>query len=608
MLLTIPWVGACWAGRVNIVDENMPDFKRMIGWPLYQKRFMLTDSKTGEVDIKTTPFPGAPATKLFPPGKSWPLGSVGVEISDVQMSTQIMFASALGYLVIQIPGFYSWCGSTIDVSDKICDKTLEDSFALYGMIYCCVAFIGYLAYMTWAAGHESHVEGRTHRAIEKYIKQAAKNPASAQAGSTPAVSFWAAMKQEAILVKAEEASEGKRVKEEKRRKLGCLARFPKSTPAGESAALKHKDGAEKTAGYRILRNYFNRYDLDHTNCINQTELSYLIQDLMGNYGVTMTGGEDKKVQSAFEAIMDKADSDDDKNLSFDEFRKAIPLLLVGDDQYDVATLLERQGVNLNLDADVMAQNAVAIGDMADKEQTLRLKRVNSDISSPLSTNKENAEKAKLRRELQEAEMTKRVQSAVGSGEKEEEEGEEEEVPEAIAKQNLTPEQQACAIKLLALRRMTIGTVLVVIFSDPMVGVLSELGQRTPIIGLPTIPAFYVSFVLAPIASNASELVAAISYGAKKTRSSIKVSIEQCLGAAIMNNTFCLGIFLAIIWGKSLIWEFSAETISIVLIEILVGMVSFKKVHSGWMYALVLSFYPLCVGVVAFLESPIVGMN
>ena len=40
-----------------------------------------------------------------------------------------------------------------------------------------------------------------------------------------------------------------------------------------------------------------------------------------------------------------------------------------------------------------------------------------------------------------------------------------------------------------------------------------------------------------------------------------------LGAACMNNTFCLGIFLALIYVKGLEWEFSAETISIFAVQV-----------------------------------------
>ena len=80
-------------------------------------------------------------------------------------------------------------------------------------------------------------------------------------------------------------------------------------------------------------------------------------------------------------------------------------------------------------------------------------------------------------------------------EEEEDEEEEEEVPDDLA--HLSPEAQQRAIKIRAAWQMTLGTLLVLIFSDPMVDCLSALGTR---LGLKT--PFYVSFVLAPMASNA----------------------------------------------------------------------------------------------------------
>jgi len=82
----------------------------------------------------------------------------------------------------------------------------------------------------------------------------------------------------------------------------------------------------------------------------------------------------------------------------------------------------------------------------------------------------------------------------------EEENDEEEMPDKI---KLLPEhlQQAAIIKM-SLKIMGMGTMWVILFSDPMVGVLSAFGD---LIG---VNPFYVSFVLAPLASNGSELLAA----------------------------------------------------------------------------------------------------
>lgn len=53
--------------------------------------------------------------------------------------------------------------------------------------------------------------------------------------------------------------------------------------------------------------------------------------------------------------------------------------------------------------------------------------------------------------------------------------------------------------------------------DPMVDVMGVMGDRTGI------SSFYISFVLAPLASNASELIAAFNYSLKKTSRTIVIS-------------------------------------------------------------------------------------
>ena len=38
----------------------------------------------------------------------------------------------------------------------------------------------------------------------------------------------------------------------------------------------------------------------------------------------------------------------------------------------------------------------------------------------------------------------------------------------------------------------------------------------------------------------------------------------------MNNTFCLAIFMALIYFKGLVWKFSAETLAILIVQVLVS--------------------------------------
>lgn len=179
------------------------------------------------------------------------------------------------------------------------------------------------------------------------------------------------------------------------------------------------------------------------------------------------------------------------------------------------------------------------------------------------------------------------------------EDEEPETPEDLA--DLSPEEQQAAIKRRATWMMSLGTILVLLFSDPMVDVFSGIGNA---LGL---GSFYTAFVLAPLASNASEIIASYSYALKKTRATITISLAALQGAACMNNTFCLGIFLALVYFKSLKWEFSAETISIVFVELVMGLVSFKTTHSVLLGFMVLLLFPLSLVMVFALEKGL-GLN
>ena len=175
-----------------------------------------------------------------------------------------------------------------------------------------------------------------------------------------------------------------------------------------------------------------------------------------------------------------------------------------------------------------------------------------------------------------------------------EDEEEEDLPEDLT--NLPPDQQQAAIKKKAFRMLLAGSALVLYFSDPMVDVLAAIAERA------NVSAFYVSFVLAPLASNASELIASQYYASKKTRKSISVALSALEGAACMNNTFCLSIFMALIFFRGLAWQYSAETLVILLCQFRVGVMvqaSDMKFSRG---VLILSIFPLSIILVAALEA------
>jgi len=145
--------------------------------------------------------------------------------------------------------------------------------------------------------------------------------------------------------------------------------------------------------------------------------------------------------------------------------------------------------------------------------------------------------------------------------------------------------------------MGIGTGLLSFFSDPMVGVLSDFGDSIHI------GTFYISFVITPVCSNASETISSLIFASKKRKQNASLTFAQLYGAATMNNTMVLGIFFALIAFRGLSWTFSAETMAILFVTLCVGLIgAFFKTYRTWMVIPVILLYPLSLLLVWVLET------
>jgi len=308
--------------------------------------------------------------------------------------------------------------------------------------------------------------------------------------------------------------------------------------AHEGASAPLTNGESEKRFKRVVRTFFNRYDRDSNGHIDVHEFTSLLHDL----GERLN---DKEV----EHLLASLDKDGDGQIDFDEFSAAMKTIV--------------------------------------KQQT-HSSQVRPGIGSIQGSVTES-----------QVDLLSRVEQGEAHDDSDSDDEEEEEIPEDLV--HLGPAEQRRAILKRSLALMGVGTLLVLLFADPAVNVINELGTRI------SISPFYVSFVLAPLASNASELIAAYNYAKKKTRKTITISLETLLGAGIMNNTFCLGIFLALIWIRGLSWEFSAETISIIAVEIAIVFFALKKVQTmrhAWFIA---TLYPLSLVLVIVLEKGL-GLN
>jgi Ca2+/H+ antiporter len=114
------------------------------------------------------------------------------------------------------------------------------------------------------------------------------------------------------------------------------------------------------------------------------------------------------------------------------------------------------------------------------------------------------------------------------------------VPDDLS--HLAPEEQQRRIKYRAAFMLGLGTLLVVLISDPMVSVLSEVGKRSGI------SPFYISFIFAPLASNASEVIASYKYALKKTSQSITISMSALEGTLLYCTLlYCTLLYVTVLY-------------------------------------------------------------
>jgi len=451
----------------------------------------------------------------------WHLWRTGTNVkAGLRVSAIIMIITSVSYLLIQGPAF-KYAGRTDNGSGSESDSDSsevkrEHYWALAGFILSVLMFIGYLVYQVVTANKESNkdkIAQVQHDAISKSLMSVSA-------------------------VFAEQLFAGEALSER------------------SSLMVKSETKARFDA---ILREFFNRHDLDGNGVVDAHEMRGLLADL-GEY----------PTKEEFDTLMKQMDTNHDGTIQYTEFHDSLKAY--------VKHLYDK-------DNGVPSPLSVVIPDESDD---------NVQSNKPVSTTNDsvNATGSELK--------TTGEEDVAEGGEGDEEGEEEEEVPDDLT--HLSPKQQRIRIILRSAWMMGLGVLLVVIFSDPMVDVFSALGKQF------NINSFYIAFILGPLASNASELIAAISYARKKTVRTATIGCESLIGAACMNNTFCLSIFLILIYANNFRWHFSAETISILFVELCMLVFAVQRTQRLFFGIFIILLYPLSIGLVALLESKYVNWN
>jgi Ca2+/Na+ antiporter len=571
MLLTMPWFLAILGGRVSIYDG-----KPRYGYP-YSKLIEKLSSGGGDVHphsgvdeadimrgyeamkaaglgdmlqesdsedpvkraerlLQALTFHRKNFSKLLPERSG--LWTSGVEVSrDVRTNAIIMVCTSVGLLVIQIPAL------SMEQESLRRSAKGESIFALAGMLACFVAFF---LYLYWQFRNSDAIRAKVYK---KKMQAILDGDVSLSGAFFELVQIY------------DEAQ--KHVQDRTNNGAGgsggaggsCCSTIESLFGACGLMAPERRSSRElKKEMKQLLKPLFAQFDKDGSGWLEQTETATLIGAL----------GEDPSHVSDF---LKEFDLNDDGRLSFDEFTDAMF-------DYIRRRAVARQAAEGAIENDAqMLTDAVATPTKA-----VDAKRLRTDLKKAKGARFES-----LDFETKNGSGTE--DGAGGAEEEDSEEESDEEMPEDLLK--LSDDEKQAELKSRSYRMMFSGILLVMIFSDPMVDVFGEIGARAGV------SPFFVSFVLAPMVSNASELIASYNYASKRTRLTMSSALSALEGAGSMNNTFCTGIFLFLIYSRGLAWRFTAETAAIIAVELLVAAQVLTRTYITLFDACVtLSFYPL----------------
>ncbi|KAI3991588.1 hypothetical protein MKX01_001055 [Papaver californicum] len=144
--------------------------------------------------------------------------------------------------------------------------------------------------------------------------------------------------------------------------------------------------------------------------------------------------------------------------------------------------------------------------------------------------------------------------------------------------------------------LLLGAAIAAAFADPLVDTVNNFSTAT------SIPSFFISFIVLPLATNSSEAVSALIFASRKKKRTASLTYSEIYGAVTMNNTLCLSVFLALVYARGLSWDFSAEVLVILIVCVLMGLfTSFHTTFPLWTCSVAYVLYPFSLVLVYLLD-------
>ncbi|XP_030932662.1 sodium/calcium exchanger NCL-like [Quercus lobata] len=148
----------------------------------------------------------------------------------------------------------------------------------------------------------------------------------------------------------------------------------------------------------------------------------------------------------------------------------------------------------------------------------------------------------------------------------------------------------------AVLSLLLGTIIAAAFADPLVDTIDNFADAT------SIPAFFISFIVLPLATSSRDTVSAIRLASQDKRHTASLSFSEIYATVTIHNVLSIPVFLALVYIRGLTWDFSSEVLVILIVSIVMGSLgSFRTHFPLWTSILAILLYPFSLALIYVLH-------
>ncbi|XP_071725914.1 sodium/calcium exchanger NCL1-like [Rutidosis leptorrhynchoides] len=139
----------------------------------------------------------------------------------------------------------------------------------------------------------------------------------------------------------------------------------------------------------------------------------------------------------------------------------------------------------------------------------------------------------------------------------------------------------------AIMLLLLGIAMLALLAEPLIHSVQNVSNSA------TVPSFFISFILVPLATNARAAVSAIKTASQRKERTTSLTFSEIYDGVFMNNVLGFSVLVAVVYFRGLVWHFTAELLIVFIVCVIMGTAAgFRSKFPVWASMASYLLYPL----------------